>query len=203
MSVQVLSIIQDTIHYLDKGRIDQCLSNRLSTEALDELDAKSAEIATSLEAALKNIAQRQLQLETENLRYRIAIQQQHQLLLGQQQQVGAMPIPSTSSSSAPPSSSATGNNINPSSSSSSSTTTVSSKEEDVPLPTSSSTPNNGRTLERHRPDDLHMTSEEGIPTIRETSLIERMQTPAEPIVSLPTNHRISKCIFFITIENFT
>ncbi|KAJ8661610.1 hypothetical protein O0I10_002416 [Lichtheimia ornata] len=196
MSVQVLSIIQDTIHHLDKGRIDQCLSNRLSAEALDELDPKSAEIATSLEAALKNIAQRQLQLETENLRYRIAIQQQHQLLLGQQQlqQGGNMPLPSTSSSSAPSSSSATGKNINPSSSSTTTTTSSSREEDDVPLPTSSSTQGaaaNSRTLERHRPDDLHMTSEEGIPTIRETSLIERMQTPAEPIVSLPTNHRIT------------
>ncbi|CDH54714.1 sensor histidine kinase response regulator [Lichtheimia corymbifera JMRC:FSU:9682] len=194
MSVQVLSIIQDTIHHLDKGRIDQCLSNRLSAEALDELDSKSAEIATSLEAALKNIAQRQLQLETENLRYRIAIQQQHQLLLGQQQlqHAGNMPIPSTSSSSAPSSSSATVRNINPSSSSA--TSSSREEEDDVPLPTSSSTQGaaaSSRTLERHRPDDLHMTSEQGIPTIRETSLIERMQTPAEPIVSLPTNHRIT------------
>lgn len=151
MSAIVLNYVQDIVQCLDKGRIDYCLSNRLTAETLDSLDPHYAEIANSLDTALKNIAQRQLQLETENLRYRIAIQQQHQLLTSQQSEDPRQD----------------------------------SAEDDVPLP-SSALSSNTTSADKHddADDHAHMTPEDGIPTIRDSSMIERMQTPAHPILPL-------------------
>ncbi|KAI7880908.1 hypothetical protein K492DRAFT_236965 [Lichtheimia hyalospora FSU 10163] len=161
MSTTVLTYIQDIVHSLDKGRIDQCLSSKLSTDTLDQLDSKHVEIATALDAALKNIAQRQLQLETENLRYRIAIQQQHQLLTCQQTDREYDQHHEDTNND----------------------------EDTVPLPTSSTmlVTNQDSTEQA----DSHMTPEDGIPTVQDASLIERMQTAAHPIVSLSSTHRIA------------
>lgn len=167
MSTTVLSYIQDVVHSLDKGRIDQCLSNKLSPDTLDQLDSKHAEIATALDAALKNIAQRQLQLETENLRYRIAIQQQHQLLTCQQNDREYDQHHEDTNND----------------------------EDTVPLPTSSSSSSSTMLVTNQdstQQADSHMTPEDGIPTVQDASLIERMQTAAHPIVSLSSTHRIGK-----------
>lgn len=163
MSVAVLDHIQDIIVNLDKGRIDYCLSNRLTGEKLDKLDSKNAELATSLDAALKNIAQRQLQLETENLRYRIAIQQQHQILTCHQPEDHHR--------------SATANSF--------------SQEDDVPLPTSTVTTTTTTTAAAAEDDtkehDAHMTPEDGIPSVKDSSMIDILQTTVHPVVSLSSS----------------
>ncbi|KAI8064161.1 hypothetical protein BC940DRAFT_321266 [Gongronella butleri] len=79
-----LDYVHNMIQYLDQGNLDHCLSQRLPDVFLDDDDEskdKNDERAMLryMDSALKNIAQRQLQLETENLRYRISIQQQRYL----------------------------------------------------------------------------------------------------------------------------
>lgn len=86
MSAVVLDYVHDIVQDLDQGHLDRCLSKHLARDTLDNLHPPDAELASSLDAALKSIAQRQLMLQTENLRYRIAIQQQHQLLTAQHEQ---------------------------------------------------------------------------------------------------------------------
>jgi hypothetical protein len=76
----ILSHINTLSLSLKKGDINTCLTTCLDTSSLDALDSTDSDTAHSIIDALKNIAQRQLALETENLRYRIVIQQQHQLL---------------------------------------------------------------------------------------------------------------------------
>lgn len=173
MSTTVLTYIQDVVHSLDKGRIDQCLSNKLSPDTLDQLDSKHAEIATALDAALKNIAQRQLQLETENLRYRIAIQQQHQLLTCQQNDREEYDQHHEDTNN---------------------------DEDTVPLPTSSTVLVTNQDSTQQQADS-HMTPEDGIPTVQDASLIERMQTAAHPIVSLSSTHRIGKLLVSLVISS--
>ncbi|KAI9322772.1 hypothetical protein BX666DRAFT_657927 [Dichotomocladium elegans] len=80
MSVTVLNYVRDIVRDLDQGHLDHCLSKQLGRDTLNCLRPEEAELASSLDAALKNIAQRQLMLETDNLRYRIALKQQYQLL---------------------------------------------------------------------------------------------------------------------------
>lgn len=73
--------------HLDKGDLDFCISQTPPTQSSihDDQDGGN-DISIALHKALKNIAQRQLKLETENKRYQIAIKQQHHLLTQQQQQ---------------------------------------------------------------------------------------------------------------------
>ncbi|ORX48276.1 hypothetical protein DM01DRAFT_1348301 [Hesseltinella vesiculosa] len=80
--------VHNLIQYLDQGNLDHCLSQRIPEAYLDDDDApsdntdrdpKQAAMLRYMDSALKNIAQRQLQLETENLRYRISMQQQRYL----------------------------------------------------------------------------------------------------------------------------
>lgn len=76
---------------LDKGDLDFCISQTPPAQPSihsdqDGNDDDDADISIALHKALKNIAQRQLKLETENKRYQIAIKQQHHLLTQQQQQ---------------------------------------------------------------------------------------------------------------------
>ncbi|KAI7901643.1 uncharacterized protein BX663DRAFT_543988 [Cokeromyces recurvatus] len=80
-NMSLLSYIHDLVHNLEQGDIDHCLSNSIDTSKLgDKLSKQDSEKLSSIDLMLKKIAQRQLQLETENLRSRIMIQQQHQLL---------------------------------------------------------------------------------------------------------------------------
>lgn len=82
-----LEQIKDMILRLDKGDLDYCITRTLpdtstipkTTDGVADEDDKE-DISFQLQKALKNIAQRQLKLETENKRYRIAIKQQHHLL---------------------------------------------------------------------------------------------------------------------------
>ncbi|CAO3649641.1 unnamed protein product [Mucor hiemalis] len=81
--MSVLRYVHDLVHNLEQGNIDHCLSNNNNTKTenlLEQLSEEDADLFNAFELNLKKIAQRQLQLETENLRCRIMIQQQHQLL---------------------------------------------------------------------------------------------------------------------------
>ncbi|KAF7727029.1 hypothetical protein EC973_008076 [Apophysomyces ossiformis] len=80
MSLAVLNHVKDIAVNLDQGKIDYCLSNRLPPDTLERLSPEDAEIAKAIETALKSIAERQLQLQSDNLRYRIAMEQQRRLL---------------------------------------------------------------------------------------------------------------------------
>jgi HAMP domain-containing protein len=83
-----LQQIKDMVLHLDKGDLEYCLSQQIARIVGDEEEQEEEEeeedISILLHKALKNIAKRQLRLETENKRYRIAIKQQHQLLTQQQ-----------------------------------------------------------------------------------------------------------------------
>jgi hypothetical protein len=65
---------------LANGDFNQCLTVCGDIPSLDGLDTIDSDYTLSIVDALRTVAQRQVTLETENLRYRIAIQQQHQLL---------------------------------------------------------------------------------------------------------------------------
>lgn len=78
--MSLLSYIHSLVQNVEQGNIDQCLSNSIESNSIyKELNEKDAELLKQLDLNLKKIAQRQLHLETENLRCRIMIQQQHQL----------------------------------------------------------------------------------------------------------------------------
>ncbi|CAO3676398.1 unnamed protein product [Rhizopus microsporus] len=78
--MSLLSYIHSLVQNVEQGNIDQCLSNSIESNTIyKELNEKDAELLKQLDLNLKKIAQRQLHLETENLRCRIMIQQQHQL----------------------------------------------------------------------------------------------------------------------------
>ncbi|KAG2232028.1 hypothetical protein INT48_000583 [Thamnidium elegans] len=65
--------LKDMILNLDKGDLDYCITQPIPND--DDQD-----VTILLHKALRSIANRQLKLETENKRYRIAIKQQHHLL---------------------------------------------------------------------------------------------------------------------------
>ncbi|KAG0172771.1 hypothetical protein DFQ30_009680 [Apophysomyces sp. BC1015] len=154
MSAAVLRHVHDIVHNLDQNKIDYCLSNHLPPETLNHLSPKDAELAKSLETALKNIAQRQLQLEADNLRYRIAMEQQRRLLVSQCDHEGPH-----------------------------------SKQDD--LDTSSSKCQEAEEEENneyHLPESASpMTPEHGIQTIKNSSMLDKMQASYRQIVSLPTH----------------
>ncbi|ORE08495.1 hypothetical protein BCV72DRAFT_261468, partial [Rhizopus microsporus var. microsporus] len=78
--MSLLSYVHSLVQNVEQGNIDQCLSNSIESNSIyKELNEKDAELLKQLDLNLKKIAQRQLHLETENLRCRIMIQQQHQL----------------------------------------------------------------------------------------------------------------------------
>lgn len=84
-----LEQIKDMVVHLDKGDLEYCLSQQPTQSNQDEKEDECSEqdnISLLLHKALKNIAKRELKLETENKRYRIAIKQQHQLLTQHQSQ---------------------------------------------------------------------------------------------------------------------
>lgn len=84
----IVEQIKDMVLRLDKGDLDFCISQTPPAQPSiqNDQDDDNADISIALHKALKNIAQRQLKLETENKRYQIAIKQQHHLLTQQQQQ---------------------------------------------------------------------------------------------------------------------
>lgn len=68
-----LEQLKDMVLHLDKGDLDYCITQPIP-------DEEDEDVSILLHKALRSIAQRQLKLETENKRYRIAIKQQHHLL---------------------------------------------------------------------------------------------------------------------------
>ncbi|CAO3597275.1 unnamed protein product [Absidia cylindrospora] len=66
-TMDAIQYVHDMVRHLDQGNIDHCLSQRLPDNS--NLDATQLELLQYMDSALKNIAQRQLQLETENLRH--------------------------------------------------------------------------------------------------------------------------------------
>lgn len=82
----IMEQIKDMVLHLDRGDLDFCISQTPPTNTSIDSDDNEEDISIALHEALKNIAQRQLKLETENKRYQIAIKQQHHLLTQQQQQ---------------------------------------------------------------------------------------------------------------------
>jgi hypothetical protein len=80
MTSAILSHINTLAHSLASGDFNHCLTVCGDTPSLDGLDTIDSDYTLSIVDALRTVAQRQVTLETENLRYRIAIQQQHQLL---------------------------------------------------------------------------------------------------------------------------
>ncbi|KAI9258687.1 hypothetical protein EDC94DRAFT_649616 [Helicostylum pulchrum] len=80
--MSVLEYVHKLVNNLEQGNIDNCLSNNSTdfSSIIQQLSKPDADLFTTLDFNIKKIAQRQLQLETENLRCRIMIQQQHQLL---------------------------------------------------------------------------------------------------------------------------
>lgn len=82
-NMSVLEYVHNLVNNLEQGNIDNCLSSNNSPDfanILQHLSTSDSDLFSALDLNLKKIAQRQLQLETENLRCRIMIQQQHQLL---------------------------------------------------------------------------------------------------------------------------
>lgn len=92
MTANVLEQIKDMVLHLDKDDLEYCITRSLPEMSTipnnvdDEQhkhkheEEEQEDISILLHKALKNIATRQLKLETENKRYRIAIKQQHHLL---------------------------------------------------------------------------------------------------------------------------
>lgn len=81
-TMDAIQYVHNLVRHLDQGNIDNCLSQRLpDANATDysTMDPAHLEMLHYMDSALKNIAQRQLQLETENLRYRIGMEHQHLL----------------------------------------------------------------------------------------------------------------------------
>ncbi|KAI8996817.1 hypothetical protein BDB01DRAFT_901308 [Pilobolus umbonatus] len=79
-NMSILQYVHDLVKNLEQGNIDNCLCNIADPSLLQNLDKDDTTLFNALEMNLKKIAHRQLQLETENLRYRIMIRQQQQLL---------------------------------------------------------------------------------------------------------------------------
>ena len=169
MSAIVLNHVHDIIRDLDQGHLDHCLSKQLTRDTLDNLQPADAELASTLDAALKNIAQRQLMLETDNLRYRIAIQQQYQLLTAAQGDDDKA---------------TTKNNAN------------NSEEQQLPKPTKTTSKVTTKSDEQYNNDNnlttttkkIGTTSEDGLSTIKDSSLLEKMQPHnRSPMLSMPTS----------------
>ncbi|KAG2225399.1 hypothetical protein INT45_010035 [Circinella minor] len=169
MSAIVLNHVRDIIRDLDQGHLDHCLSKQLTRDTLDNLQPADAELASTLDAALKNIAQRQLMLETDNLRYRIAIQQQYQLLTAAQGDDDKTTAKNN------------GNN---------------SEEQQLPKPTKNTSKITTKSDEQYNSDNnittttkkIGTTSEDGLSTIKDSSLLEKMQPHnRSPMLSMPTS----------------
>ncbi|KAI9497301.1 hypothetical protein BDB00DRAFT_868740 [Zychaea mexicana] len=183
MSATVLDYVRDIIQDLDQRHLDHCLSKQLTRDTLGNLQPADAELASTLDAALKRIAQYQLMLETDNLRYRIAIQQQYQLLTGAQGDDDKN------------ASAVSKNNLN-------NTTRNNNDQQQSPTPTTTTTSKPATTKSDQEPDHadnnnttaatattkkVAMTPEDGISTIRDSSLLEKMQPHnRSPMLSMPT-----------------
>ncbi|KAF7729321.1 hypothetical protein EC973_004577 [Apophysomyces ossiformis] len=83
MTTLAFQHIHDIVCSLERNQYESILNKSLPPSSKSALEDPNRELVTNIELCLKNIAQRQLRLETENLRYRIALRQQHQFLLSQ------------------------------------------------------------------------------------------------------------------------
>ncbi|KAL0092787.1 hypothetical protein J3Q64DRAFT_1633477 [Phycomyces blakesleeanus] len=74
MSLSALHHIRQAVLSLDSGNFDAC-----PAQSIDQLDPSQADLVKAIDVALQSIAQRQLRLETDNLRYKVALKHQQQL----------------------------------------------------------------------------------------------------------------------------
>lgn len=206
MSALVLNYVRDIVRDLDQGHLDHCLSKQLDRDTLDKLQPEEVDMATALDTALKNIAQKQLMLETDNLRYRIAIQQQYQLLTASQcessEDITAKTPPATSTATA------AANTIIPSSSLASSASASNNQEHDItatemppPTPTTTTSTETNTKIGNPTTTAAMATPEHGISTIRDSSMLEKMQPHnRSPMLSMPTSNTVSPTGYFGKIE---
>lgn len=78
MGTVVLPYINDLLQNFEQGHYDQCLKG--SPPAYDQLSAEDRKSISAIEATIKSLVERHVRLETENLRYQVALRQQQQLL---------------------------------------------------------------------------------------------------------------------------
>lgn len=87
MGTVVLPYINDLLQNFEQGHYDQCLKG--SPPAYDQLSTDDQTSISAIEATIKSLVERHVRLETENLRYQVALRQQQQLL-----SAAAPPLPS-------------------------------------------------------------------------------------------------------------
>ncbi|CAO3695657.1 unnamed protein product [Umbelopsis ramanniana] len=87
MGTVVLPYISDLLQNFEQGHYDQCLKG--SPPAYDQLSTDDRQSISAIEATIKSLVERHVRLETENLRYQVALRQQQQLL-----SAAAPPLPS-------------------------------------------------------------------------------------------------------------
>ena len=80
MGTVVLPYIHDLLQNFEQGHYDQCLKGTPTPSNLHELSSKDTETLNAIETSLKSLVERHVRLETENLRYQVALRQQQQLL---------------------------------------------------------------------------------------------------------------------------
>jgi hypothetical protein len=94
MGTVVLPYINDLLQNFEQGHYDQCLKG--FPPALDQLSTDDRQSISAIEATIKALVERHVRLETENLRYQVALRQQQQLLSP------APPIPSEAQDASEP-----------------------------------------------------------------------------------------------------
>lgn len=82
MGTVVLPYIHDILQNFEHGHYDQCLKGPAPPE-LEQLTSQDREALKAIENSLKALVERHVRLETENLRYQVALRQQQQLLQSQ------------------------------------------------------------------------------------------------------------------------
>lgn len=197
MSTFVLNYVRDIVRDLDQGHLDHCLSKQLDRDTLDKLQPEEVEVATTLDTALKNIAQKQLMLETDNLRYRIAIQQQYQLLTATQCESSedltankTPTAPAAATTIIPPSASSLASSSASASNNDQEHDITTTTEMPPPTPTTTTSTETNTKIENPTTTttETMATPEHGISTIRDSSMLEKMQPHnRSPMLSMPTS----------------
>jgi hypothetical protein len=101
MGTVVLPYIHDILQNFELGHYDQCLKGAAPPE-LEQLSSQDRQSLNAIEDSLKALVERHVRLETENLRYQVALRQQQQLLHGQLETHPDKEAPAASSLSPPP-----------------------------------------------------------------------------------------------------
>ncbi|CDH53201.1 gaf sensor hybrid histidine kinase [Lichtheimia corymbifera JMRC:FSU:9682] len=212
MSTFVLNYVRDIVRDLDQGHLDHCLSKQLDRDTLDKLQPEEVEVATTLDTALKNIAQKQLMLETDNLRYRIAIQQQYQLLTATQCESSedltankTPTAPAAATTIIPPSASSLASSSASASNNDQEHDITTTTEMPPPTPTTTtSTETNTKIENPTTTTETMATPEHGISTIRDSSMLEKMQPHnRSPMLSMPTSSSTASPTGYFAVSTAT